>query len=138
MKQKKIYLNRIKELNNRTRGYKIFLNGQYYEDILNNEDKIILIDSESTELFLKIDWCKSKKIKIKFQDNETEKKYIISSSISNNTWHIIVGGIVLSLGLFFSLKINLFGILAIIFVLIPVYKITFGKNKYLILRKIED
>lgn len=138
MKQRKLYLNRINELNNRARGYKIFLNGQYYDDIFLNEEKIILIDSKSSELYLKIDWCRSKKINVQFKENEIEKKYKVSSSIPNKLWHIIVGGMLLCLVLFFTLRINFFGVLAIIFVLIPVYKITFAKNNYLKLQEIEN
>ncbi|WP_299120762.1 hypothetical protein [uncultured Tenacibaculum sp.] len=137
MMNKKLVLKRNGELNNRARSYKLFINDEYFEDINRNEEKIIVVNSNTVNLVLKIDWCKSKKHEIKFRDNENQKEFEISSSISNKLWNLIVAGMIFSILLFFILRINFFGILAVGFVLIPFYKITIDRNNYLIVKEVK-
>lgn len=137
MMNKKLVLKRNEELNNRNRSYKLFINDEYFEDININEEKVIIINSNTVNLVLKIDWCTSKKHEIKFRDNENQKEFEISSSISNKLWSLVVTGMIFSMLLFFILRINFFGILAIGFVLIPFYKITIDRNNYLIIKEVK-
>jgi len=134
--ENKIIFNRIRELNNRTRSYRLFIDNEHYDYIMPSDDnKIVFVDSNEIELQLKIDWCSSKKLKINFSDNN-EKKVEVYSSIPNNLWHIIVLGILISMGLFLTLKMNFFGIIAILFVLIPIYKISIDNGNYLKIKEI--
>ena len=136
--ENKLIISRIKELNNRTRPFKIFIDGQCYDYLMpSDDDKIILIESTEIELQFKIDWCSSRKLTINFS-KDNEKKIKVYSSIPNKLWHIIVAGVMISLGLFLTLKINFFGIVAILFVLIPIYKISFEKNDYLRIKEISN
>lgn len=136
--ENRLIISRIKELNNRTRPFKIFIDGLCYDYLMPSDDnKIILIESNEIELQFKVDWCSSRKLKINFS-NDNEKKIKVYSSIPNKLWHIIVTGVIISLGLFLTLKMNLFGIVAILFVLIPIYKISFEKNDYLKIKEISN
>jgi len=129
--ENKLIIKRINELNNRTRDYKIYINGELFNNIsLFEDEKVFLFYKNEIELQLKIDWCNSKKAKINFKDKNCTK-ILVYSSIPNKLWYFIIFGLIFSILVFLLLKINLFGVLAILFTLIPVYKITFDKNNYL-------
>jgi hypothetical protein len=133
----KIVLTRKKELNNRNKPYQIFINNNFYDNIYNGEEnKIIVVESKQVELFLKIDWCSSQKKIINFE-NRNKKTFITKSSIPNYLWHLIVGGIIFSLFIHFLFDFKFSAYIPLLFVLIPVYKISIRKNNYLIIEEIE-
>lgn len=127
----KLIINRRKEQNNRGKGYKIFINDNYEDSIEDNSNqKILFFESDTIDIEFKIDWCSSKKTKIDFTRNTTQE-ITVYSSIPNYLWYFIVIGILLLSITYFILFKSIFMNLAFIIVLIPIYKVTIGKNNYL-------
>lgn len=69
----KITLFRTSQYVNDMREYDIYLDGQEINTISNGEIKTIEVSEGSHEIYLKIDWCKSKKININLTEGQEMK-----------------------------------------------------------------
>lgn len=65
----KIKIKRESKLINRFRAYKIILDGICVEKIKNNQNIELNIKPGNHEIYLKIDWCKSNKVKFRGDSN---------------------------------------------------------------------
>jgi hypothetical protein len=127
----KIFVTRINELNNRNKSYQIFINDHFYDTIENGEkDKVIVVDNLSAEVYIKIDWCSSKRRKIDFKKSKNVN-LLVRSSIPDYLWYIIVLGLAISIIMHLHFGVKYFAYLPLLFVLIPIYKITIDKINYL-------
>lgn len=69
----KIILFRTSQYVNGLREYDVYLDEQKINAISNGESKIIEVPEGNHEIYLKIDWCKSKKININLADGQEMK-----------------------------------------------------------------
>jgi len=75
----KIVLKRDSGYADRARKYKLICNGKVLGTILNGETKEFITEQTDLELFLKIDWCRSNKLKIHLEKNQIKSIYCGSS-----------------------------------------------------------
>lgn len=135
----KIRIERNSEWNNKARAIGIYINGEIAGAINDGETKEYPIENGSHEVYAKIDWCSSQKVKLNISENETV--ILRLTGFKYGTWILpIIFGILLLyfLGIYmlnFDMKF-LIWIMGIAF-LYPMYFITFGKNRYLVLTNID-
>ncbi|PIB25538.1 hypothetical protein [Maribacter sp. 4G9] len=137
---RKIRVERNSEWNNKARAIGIYIDGEKVGTINDGETQEYEVENGKHEIFAKIDWCRSPKIELNIAENET--KTIKLSGFKYSKWILPA---LLGIMLFYylgkyALNIDLnflIWILAIGF-LYPIYYITFGKNRYLILTEKED
>jgi len=132
---RKIRVERNSEWNNKARAIGIYIDGEKVGTINDGETQEYEVENGKHEIFAKIDWCRSPKIELNISENET--KTIKLSGFKYSKWILPA---LLGIMLFYylgkyALNIDLnflIWIMAIGF-LYPIYYITFGKNRYLIL-----
>lgn len=73
MKKRQIEITRVKEYANKARAIGIYINNNKIDTIRDGESKSIEVESEENEIYVKIDWCKTKPVKIITQADETTK-----------------------------------------------------------------
>ncbi len=111
--------------NTRSGNIKVYVDNKAIAT-LETEETIIDV-SPGTEIYLKLQWCYSNKIKL---SKETNKIFV--NSFLNNQMFVLI----LSLCLIFTMlalltKFTFFAYLPIIVTLYPMYYITFGYKRYL-------
>ncbi len=131
----KIIVERNSEWNNKAREIGIYINGEKVGTIDDGKTQKYEVESGKYEVYAKIDWCRSKKIIV--DTNENEAKTLKLTGFKYGTWILpIILGIMLIyfLGKYaLNIDLNFLIGLAGIGFLYPMYFITFGKNRYLIL-----
>ena len=131
----KIRIERNSEWNNKAREIGIYIDGEKVGTINDGETQDYVVENGKHEIYAKIDWCRSQKIELNVAENETA--ILKLTGFKYGTWILpIIFGIMLlyflgKYALNFDLNF-LIWIMAITF-LYPMYYITFGKNRYLIL-----
>ena len=88
MSKKIIEINRIKQYANKARAIGIYINDKKVDTIRDGETKSFELDSEKNEIYVKIDWCKTKPLKIITTENETTKLEL-GSNLSG--WKLFLG-----------------------------------------------
>ncbi len=68
-----IEVKRVKQYANKTRAIGIYINNKKVDTIRDGETKSFEVDTEENEISAKIDWCKTKPIKIKTAENEISR-----------------------------------------------------------------
>ncbi|WP_281847631.1 hypothetical protein [Olleya namhaensis] len=131
----KISIQRHSEWNNKAREIGIYIDNKKVGVINDGDTQEYPTESGTHEVFAKIDWCRSQKIEINLNQDET--KMLTLSGFKYGTWimPILLGLLLLYYILTYVLNINapfLMGLPAIAF-LYPMYYITLGKNRYLTL-----
>jgi len=86
--KKTIEINRIKQYANKARAIGIYLNNEKVDTIRDGETKSFELDCEENEIFVKIDWCKTKPLKIITQEDETAR-FELGSNLSG--WKLLIG-----------------------------------------------
>ena len=131
----KIKIERNSEWNNRARAIGIYISDEKVGTINNGETQEYEVENGEHEIFAKIDWCRSPKIKLNLSENET--KTIKLSGFKYGTW---IYPTIMGMMLFYylmkyalNIELNFLIWLCVIGFLYPIYFITIGKNKYLIL-----
>ncbi|MBQ4821506.1 hypothetical protein [Aquimarina sp. MMG016] len=107
-------------------GAKIFINQRDYGTI-KKEDKEYEIENGQHEIYAKSAWCGSQKINVTITDDEIT---ILTLSSFKNEGIVKVTFMLLA-GLLIFTKNLIFGIIAGIVFLYPLYYLTIGKDKYL-------
>ncbi|WCC46199.1 hypothetical protein [Tenacibaculum finnmarkense] len=107
-------------------GAKIYVNGKEYGTI-KKENKEYEIENGQHEIYAKTAWCGSQKIKL----NITDDKIILLTLNSFKNEAAVKAVFMLLSGLLVFTKNLIFGIIAGIVFLYPLYYITIGKDKYL-------
>lgn len=137
---RKIRVERNSEWNNKARAIGIYIDGEKVGTINDGETQEYEVENGKHEIFAKIDWCRSQKVELNIAENETKtiklggfkySKWILPALLEIMLFYYL-GKYALNIDLNF-----LIWILAIGF-LYPIYYITFGKNRYLILTEKED
>jgi hypothetical protein len=131
----KIRIERNSEWNNKARAIGIYIDGEKVGTINDGEAQEYEVKNGEHEIYAKIDWCRSPKIALNINENET--KTFKLGGFKYGTWILpIILGVVLFYYLgTYVLKVDLHFLIWIIVIgfLYPLYFITFGKNSYLIL-----
>jgi len=131
----KIRIERNSEWNNKARAIGIYIDGKKVGTINDGETQEYQVDNGKHEIFMKIDWCRSPKINLDITENET--KILKLSGFKYGAWiYSILFGIILIYFIGkYALNINLNFLIWIMVIgfLYPIYFITIGKNRYLIL-----
>ena len=134
----KIIIERSSEWNNRIRKIGIYVNGEKVGTINNGENKEYEVESGKHEVYAKIDWCRSQKITV--DTSEKEIRNIRLAGFKYGSWilPIMLGCLFIYYLSYYVFDIKLIHIVwvPVIVLLYPTYYITFGKNQYLILKKI--
>ena len=137
---RKIRVERNSEWNNKARAIGIYIDGEKVGTINDGETQEYEVENLKHEIFAKIDWCRSPKIELNIAENET--KTIKLSGFKYSKWILPA---LLGIMLFYylgkyALNIDLNFLIWIIAIgfLYPIYYITFGKNRYLILTEKEN
>lgn len=77
----KLIIERTSQYANKFRSIHIYLNNQKIESLKDGEIKEIIVAEGNHEVFAKIDWCKTKPLKLALKKNE-EKKLQLGSDLS--------------------------------------------------------
>lgn len=133
----KLIINRTSEWTNKMRDISIFLDETKIGTIGNAETKEFEISPGEHQLKAKIDWCGSKSITL--NTSELEIQQIELSSFKNSKWLAPIYGIAIILYFTFvpisELYSTYFLVLIIPVLIYQFYYFTFGRNKYLRLKK---
>ncbi|MFC7445284.1 hypothetical protein C7H62_0513 [Mesoflavibacter sp. HG96] len=131
----KIRIERNSEWNNKARAIEIYINGEKVGTINDGETQEYEVENGEHEIFAKIDWCRSPKIKLNLTENET--KTLKLSGFKYGKWILptLLGIMLLYyLGKYaLNTDLNFLIWIVVIGFLYPFYFLTFGKNRYLIL-----
>ncbi len=76
-----IVIKRDKGWADKLRGYKIFLNDEERGLLKQGEEIELNVEPGLYEIFGKISWCKTKKIKFEIKNNEDRKSFLIYSNL---------------------------------------------------------
>ncbi|MBL4745548.1 MAG: hypothetical protein JKY08_04200 [Flavobacteriaceae bacterium] len=87
MNKRTIEINRIKQYANKARVIGIYINDKKVGTIGDGETKIFEVDSDEYEIYAKIDWCKTKPVKINTKENELTK-FELGSNLSG--WRLLI------------------------------------------------
>lgn len=68
-----IEIKRIKQYANKARAIEIYINNKKIDTIRDGETKSFQVDPIQNEVYAKIDWCKTKPIKINTKENAISK-----------------------------------------------------------------
>lgn len=124
---KTVTIRRVPSLNFRTGKVKIF-SGQKEIAIINDYEKEIKVDiDENKKIWAKLQFCSSNKIQI---NNNTEE-VLLTSFLTDKSFIIILGAILLCTFISIFTELTFFGFFPIIILLYPLYYITIGRSKYL-------
>ena len=131
----KIRIERNSEWNNKARAFGIYIDGERVGTINDGETKEYEIGNGNHEIFAKIDWCRSPKIDLSVTENEIKTiklsgfKYggLILPTLLGIMFIYFIGKYALNVDLNFLIWIMAIGFIY------PIYFITFGKNRYLLL-----
>ncbi|MCK8818032.1 DUF2846 domain-containing protein [Natroniella sulfidigena] len=82
----KIKLLRTSQAVNSGRDYEIYLNGEQEGEIANGEEEIIEVRPGEHEIYVKIDWCKSKKMILNLDEDEEVKLICGSKLVGWKQW----------------------------------------------------
>lgn len=88
MSKKIVEVNRIKQYANKARAIGIYINDKKVDTIRDGETKSFELDSEKNEIYVKIDWCKTKPLKINTEENEITRLEL-GSNLSG--WNLLFG-----------------------------------------------
>ncbi len=132
----RIIIKRSSEWNNKAREIGIYINGKKRGTIDDGEVKEYEIEQGSHEVFAKIDWCYSPKIKVKVDENQT--KILKLSGFKYGTkmvWVMVLLPLIYFVLLQFNIDAKFFPFIMLIAILYPIYYITFGRKRYLVLEE---
>ncbi|MGR7813858.1 hypothetical protein [Lacinutrix undariae] len=73
MNKRTIEINRRQQYANKARAIGIYINDKKVDTIKDGKTKKIEVDSDENEVYVKIDWCKTKLVKINTKENELTK-----------------------------------------------------------------
>ncbi len=133
----KIIIERISEWNNKTREVGIYIDGKKVGTIDDGKTLEYDIEPGKHEVFAKTNWCYSQKIELDTAETTTTSLTLTGYKYGSWVLPIILGALLTySLGKY-ALNINLFFLIKLgaIGFLYPMYFMTFGKNRYLVLSK---
>ena len=108
---------------------KIFIDGKEVDKIKGGQTKEYVVEDGVHEVFAKAAWCGSQKLKLNITNDETTTLKLSGFEHENLLKAIIFGLI----AIFMFTKIIAFLFIAMAVFIFPLYFITFGKDKYLVL-----
>ncbi len=88
MEKGTIEIKRVKQYANKARAIGIYINGQKVDTIKDGETKSFELNPGNNEIFAKIDWCKTKPLKIDNTGNES-LQLELGSNLSG--WKLLLG-----------------------------------------------
>ena len=88
MTKKTVEIKRVKQYTNKARAIGIYINNKKVDTIRDGETKSFELDADENEIYVKIDWCKTKPLKIENVENETIKLEL-GSNLSG--WRLLLG-----------------------------------------------
>lgn len=122
-----VKIKRVPTLNFRAGKVKI-MSGQNEIAILNEYETEVKINvMEDDEVWAKIQFCSSNKIRIK----KSTKEVYLTSFLKDRDFIIILGSTLICALIALLTRYTFFGLFPIIILLYPIYYITFGKSNYL-------
>ena len=86
--KKIVQIKRVEQYVNKLRKIGIYINNQKVDTIRDGETKSFELDTDENEIYVKIDWCKTKPLKIENEENETIKLEL-GSNLSG--WRLLLG-----------------------------------------------
>ncbi len=135
----KLIIKRTSELNNKSRDFGLYVNGDKIGVIKNGETKVFDLETGKHQIVAKIDWCQSRKLNLEFQKNETRTIELSGFKYANLIIPLIaamfLGHFVLKFVFGIDLVILIFAGLVVF--LYPIYFITFGRKRYIILNELK-
>lgn len=135
----KLVIKRPSEWNNIFRNYGIYLDGQKLGVVENDDIQIFNIEAGHHQLKAKIDWCGSQTIDFDIKNDDVKQFKISSFRFSN--WLLPLFFIIMTLYFAFNDTLGLttqhFVLSIMPLLLYMFYHITFGRNHYLRLTKVE-
>lgn len=134
----KLIIERTSEWNNRMRDIGLYLDGEKIGVIGNGKTKEFDIEPGEHQLWAKIDWCGSRTLNLNLSDTGIQKVKL--SGFKYGKWLMPVGMILIVLYFVLGYQLNINPIFFLIFI-IPIvaylfYYLTFGRDRYLRLKKI--
>ncbi|MGJ8761263.1 MAG: hypothetical protein ACSHXA_12010 [Polaribacter sp.] len=133
----KIRIKRNSEWNNKARAIGIYIDGKKVGTINDGEAQEYEIDNGNHEIFAKIDWCRSPKMVLNINENEIITLILSGFKFGKFILPVILGIMLMYYLIKYALNFDfpfLIWFIAIGFIY-PMYYITFGKNRYLILKE---
>jgi hypothetical protein len=134
----KLIIKRTSEWNNLIRNIGIYLDGKKIGVIGNGQTKEFSIEPGKHQLQTKIDWCGSEVLT--FKVSETKNQKVKLSGFKHGNWTVPLTVSLIVLYFIFGQRLNVnpiyFLILMVPFLCYIFYYLTFGRNKYLRLKKI--
>lgn len=135
----KLIIQRKSEPNNKARKITIYIDEKMVGTLANGETRAYDLELGSHEVFAKIDWFGSKKVKVDVTESPTHALKL--SGFKYGTWvGLIIIGLILGyfIGRFrFDEDLDFLLVLAGITFMYPLYFITIGRNRYLKLKEVE-
>ena len=133
----KIRIERNSEWNNKARKIGIYIDGEKVGTINDGETQEYEVENGKHEIFAKIDWCRSPKIELNITEDETKAVKLTGFRYSSWISPIMLGLLATYylLTLIFDIKLIHIVWVPMIVLIYPMYFITFGKNRYLIVTK---
>ncbi|RYM35409.1 hypothetical protein ERX46_00010 [Brumimicrobium glaciale] len=88
MTKRIVEIKRVKQYANKARAIGIYINNEKVDTIKDGETKSFELDAGENDISTKIDWCKTKPLKIESEENGTIKLEL-GSNLSG--WKLLLG-----------------------------------------------
>jgi len=130
----KLVFKREKDLINLGGKIDIYVNGDFVDFInFNENEKIVNVNYDVVEVFAKVQWCQSNRVKI---EKDKEIIFKVGYRIKGFLKILIIFGIILFLFLTLTISFNFFYLVCFSLVY-PLYLITLGRKQFLELNVLE-
>ncbi|NRT14659.1 hypothetical protein HNP99_001003 [Flavobacterium sp. 28A] len=129
----KLNIQRTNEFNNRVRHYRIYIDNKKVGTIENGENKDFEIEEGKHVIEAKIDWCGSPKVHLEIKNGEIKSLKV--GGFKYGKWLIPISLVFILLSFLleylYDFEYTIFLVYPVL--LLMVYYLTFGRNKYLTL-----
>ena len=136
----KIIVRRNSEMNNRFREIGLYIDGEKVGTINDGETREYEVSDANHEVYARIDWCGSQKLKLDTTKGELTTLNLSGFKFGKWLMPILLSllALVIVLSYFFNVPLIYIFWIPALTILYPMYYITVGRNRYLLLKKGEN
>ena len=134
----KLIISRRKEWQNKSRKFKLFIDGEQIDVINDGEIKEINLSQGKHTIVFKVDWCSSPELEFDFSDDKTRAIEVSGYKLMRWIYPIflLIFGAFLIAKWIFEIYIDELMYVSIPIILILFYYLTLGRKKYLTVKEI--
>jgi hypothetical protein len=134
----KLIISRSKEWQNKSRKFKLFIDGEQIDVINDGEIKEVNLNQGKHKIVFKVDWCSSPEMEFDFSNDKTQTIEVSGYKLMRWIYPIflLIFGVFLMVKWIFNIYIDELMYVSIPVILILFYYLTLGRKKYLAVKEL--